>query len=344
VDTTPPLVSVIMPVFNAEKYLGQAVESILNQHYQQFEFLIIDDGSTDGSRKILDEYSRLDKRIHLIRQPGNQGLIAALNLGIDTARGKYIARMDADDISVLERFSKQVEYLELNPEVGILGGKIQYMDTSGNLGHVPVSFHGDLSIRWHCLFESPFFHPVVMFRKALVDRYDLRYDPAALHVEDFDFWSRFLLRTKGENLGNILLYYRIHSDSVSMRETALQNEMASVISSQAISRHLSNLAIPKETTLHLSNSIRGVTDEAKRHRAYLYHVYLLIWNEFRRLYQEESGIAELGQEVIAWSARMILYPPAQRGSLRALWQLTKVEWKWPYYLVRAIPYFIRRRL
>jgi glycosyltransferase involved in cell wall biosynthesis len=344
VETSPVLVSVIMPVFNAERYLGQAVESILSQHYQQFEFLIVDDGSTDSSSRILDEYSRRDKRIHLIRQPGNQGLIAALNVGMDTARGKYVARMDADDISIPERFSKQVEYLELHPQVGILGGKIQYMDASGNPGHVPISFHGDLSIRWHGLFESPFFHPTVMFRKALVDRHNLRYDPASLHVEDFDLWSRFLLQTRGENLGDILLYYRIHAESVSIKQAVFQNERAAVVSSQAITRHLSNLTISKESILHLSNSIRGVTNEERSQRACLYDVYLQIWDEFRHLYHEAPGIQDLGQEVIAWAARMILYPPAQPGSLRALWQLTKVEWKWPYYLLRAIPYFIKRRL
>lgn len=339
-----PLVSVIMPVFNAERFLRQAVDSIIHQQYQDFEFLIIDDGSTDGSGDILRDYLRQDKRIRLFQQPVNQGLITALNIGLSTAQGKYIARMDADDISLPDRFSRQVEYLEAHPEVGVLGSKIRYIDETDTLGLIPVSFHGDVSIRWHALFESPFFHPVVMFRKELVDRYNFRYDPHTLHSEDYDLWRRFLLKTKGENLKDILLYYRIHPESLSVQNAVFLNITASLISSEAIYCLLPDLGVSKEDILHLSNSIHGITREEKRQRARLNHLYLLTWNEFRRLFQCEPGINELGREVIAWAARMILYPPLQTGALSALWQLTKVEWRWPYYLFTTLPYFIKRRL
>ena len=131
-----PLVSVIMSVYNGEKYLVQAIDSILNQTYQNFEFIIIDDCSTDNSSHILQEYAKKDSRIKIIKKEKNigiKGFIENLNLGISIAEGKYIARMDADDISLPERFQKQVTFLENNPEIFMVGAQIDFINEKNEI-------------------------------------------------------------------------------------------------------------------------------------------------------------------------------------------------------------------
>ena len=132
----PPLVSVIMSVYNGEKYLVQAIDSILNQTYQNFEFIIIDDCSTDNSSHILQEYAQKDSRIKIIKKEKNigiKGFIKNLNLGISIAKGKYIARMDADDISLPERFQKQVDFLENNPEITLVGAQLNLINEQNKI-------------------------------------------------------------------------------------------------------------------------------------------------------------------------------------------------------------------
>jgi len=339
----PVTISVIMPVYNGERYLVSAIQSILDQSFEDFEFLIIDDGSTDGSPIITDKYEKIDARIKVIRHAGNQGLISALNTGIQAAQGKYLARMDQDDISLPERFSRQVEHLEACPEVGILGCRVRYTDPTERLLAIPPMFLDDLSIRWHVLFENPFYHSTVMLRKSALEQTGLRYDPAGENAEDYHLWARLLLHTKGEILPHILHHYRIHPESMSELNLNAQRRKAADISCSAILRHLPDARIPASQAKDLSYSILGVSSQAKLQRSRLIHVYLKIWTEFLRLHQNESGLSNLERGVIAWAVRMILYPPFQPGSLKALWYLTKMEWRWPFFFFEKLPYYWARR-
>ena len=126
-----PIISVVMPVYNGDKYLQEAIESILNQTEGDFEFIIINDGSTDDSPALIDKYRELDSRIKVITQE-NKGLISSLNTGIDEAKGKYIARMDADDVSLPERFRTQLEYMEKNSKIGACGSWAKVFDEGRN--------------------------------------------------------------------------------------------------------------------------------------------------------------------------------------------------------------------
>jgi len=341
---TEPLVSVVMAVFNAERFLEQAVRSILEQTYTDFEFIIIDDGSKDGSWDIMAGFGRADPRIRLIRLEKNQGVSTACNAGLEIATGRYIARMDSDDISLPNRLSRQVEFMETHPEIGVLGAGMRYMDESGKLLGVPPHFEGDLSIRWNLLFESPFFNPTVMLRRSILDQNALRYDLSCVHgEEDYELWSRLLLLTKAENLPDVLVYYRLHTQSLSHRSAASQQESVVNISSRAVQAHLPDAPVSWQEIKDLQNAIQGGSSLEKRQRARLICVYFKIWDAFRRIHPDEAGLGDLRRKVVAWAARMILYPPFQPDSAQALLLLIKRDWRWPFYLLMNIPYYLARR-
>jgi glycosyltransferase involved in cell wall biosynthesis len=218
-----PHVSVIMPVYNAETHLTQAIDSILNQSFRDFEFVVIDDGSTDTSQAILKAIADRDRRLVIYTQP-NRGLIASLNEGWKIARGTYIARMDADDISLPRRLEKQVAYLDRNRDVGIVGTWIQDIGRSGEAGPVWPLPTSPGTIPWFLMFGNCMAHPSVMMRREVVAK--LGYRTAAIHVEDYDLWMRASAVTRLANIPEVLLKYRVLSHSVSSRNLLLQEEQA----------------------------------------------------------------------------------------------------------------------
>lgn len=193
-----------MPVYNAAKYLPEAIDSILSQTFQDFEFLIINDGSTDQTEKIINSYT--DQRIRLVSQD-NQGLSVALNKGLNLARGKYIARMDADDISLPERLAKQAAFMDSHPAVGICGTGAMIIDEQGQAirrAAYPLS-HEEIEVE--LLFNSTFAHPAVMFRRSVLQTHNLNYHHDK--GEDFELWTRAVKVTKLANLKECLIKYRL---------------------------------------------------------------------------------------------------------------------------------------
>jgi glycosyltransferase involved in cell wall biosynthesis len=224
-----PPISVVMPVYNSAGVVGEAVESILRQTLRDFEFIIVDDGSSDATPQILSEYARRDSRIKLYTQE-NCGLIATLNRYCRIAPGKYIARMDADDISLPTRLEKQFRFLERHPEIGVLGTWIQDVDeTRAPIIEWPVPAD-PVVVRWFLFFGNCIAHPSVMMRRDLLDRLGY-YRPEAIHVEDYDLWIRAAEITMLANLPEVLVQYRISAASVSSRNELLQKERASALSS-----------------------------------------------------------------------------------------------------------------
>ena len=213
----PPLVSVIMSVYNGEKYLVQAIDSILNQTYQNFEFIIIEDCSTDNSLDILEEYAKKDSRIKIIKKEKNigiKGFIKNLNLGISIAKGKYIARMDADDISLPERFQKQVDFLENNPEITLLGAQLNLINEQNKITGEAIGALQHRDIVKKITSQIQLFHPVIMFRK---DQ-NIQYREKFIYCEDYDLYLNLI--TQGKKLANInekLLHYRILESSISRK-------------------------------------------------------------------------------------------------------------------------------
>jgi GT2 family glycosyltransferase len=202
-----PLVSIVMSVYNGDSFLCEAMDSILRQSFSDFEFLIVDDGSTDCSASILDSYERIDPRVHVYRQ-GNSGLIASLNSGCGIARGKYIARMDSDDIAMKERVMSQVHFMEAHPTVAVLGGAVQLIDAAGKVlstARYPVKH---CEIQQALLDSNVMWHPTVLMRKAAfvaVGGYR-----NVVHAEDYDLWLRIAEHYQLANLVEVILKYRIH--------------------------------------------------------------------------------------------------------------------------------------
>lgn len=213
--TSEPIVSVVMPAFNAAEFLDEAVCSILDQTFRDFEFIIVDDGSTDNTASILRKYAKADSRVRVFPQ-ANEGMIPALNRGCRLARGRYIARMDADDISLPHRFEKQVHYLEINSEVGIVGTWITQIERTGSL-------RGDWHpsalpkvLKWIHFFGGCVCHPAVMMRREVLEAINF-YRSDALHAEDIDLWLRASAITEFGNVPEVLFKYRIWDGSTCRR-------------------------------------------------------------------------------------------------------------------------------
>lgn len=210
-------VSVLMPVYNAGEFLRLAIESILNQTFSDFEFIIFNDGSTDESSKIVRSYK--DPRIKFYDYSQNSGYVIHLNTGIEIARGKYIARMDADDIAHPQRLEKQVSFLEKHPEIGVLGGWLQTIEDVPTLFKYPES-NGEILMKM--MQDNPMGHPVVTMRRDILIENKIRYDNSYVPAEDYKMWSLLTDVTKLANLQEVLLYYRKHEGQISTRKAQLQ--------------------------------------------------------------------------------------------------------------------------
>jgi glycosyltransferase involved in cell wall biosynthesis len=238
-----PEISVLMPVYNAEKYLKQAIESIIEQTFNDFEFIIINDGSTDTSLSIIEGYASRDQRIKLVSRE-NKGLVYTLNEGLGLSRGKYIARMDADDISFVYRFQKQYEFLQINDEYAVVGSKVELIDDEGMplIEMIDIYEHNDIDeAHINCLLGGAvIMHPTALIRKAsilAVGGYDERFK----HAEDYDLWLRLAEIGKLHNLNEVLLSYRQHLESIGYanREGQLLSTYNS-IESACIRRNIKN--------------------------------------------------------------------------------------------------------
>lgn len=283
-----PKVSVLMPAYNAEKYIVEAIESILSQTFQDFEFIIINDGSTDNTVKIIQEYAKRDKRIRFINNSRNQGLIAVLNQGLDLCRGEYIARMDCDDISLPERFAKQVKYLDEHPNVVVVGTWMQIFGKNNSVCEcVPNVTTIDLIIKGNLVA-----HSVAMLRKSVLRDNNIYYNPKYIYIEDYALWFQLLNYGEIHNIQETLLKYRIHDESVSVLNRDAQHESARLIHSEILHSMFDNQNNTKAYNscfwlfgfiplLHITHKSRDNTKfwlfkcvpllKIKRGRVYLFH-------------------------------------------------------------------------
>ena len=206
-----PEISVVMPVYNGEKFLKEAMESILNQTYKDFEFLIVYDESTDGTLSIIKEFHEQDAKVILINGD-KEGISGALNKGIKEAKGEYIARMDADDISLPIRFEKQISHMQ-NFELDICGGHSLLIDSDGKVNGIGIMPRSHDLCGLSLMFMVPFAHSSVMFRKNFLIDYSLEYKG---NYEDLDLWTRmFSAGAKFGNVDNIVIRYRVLNESLS---------------------------------------------------------------------------------------------------------------------------------
>jgi glycosyltransferase involved in cell wall biosynthesis len=213
-----PLVSVVMPVYNADRYLPESIESIFSQTLTNFELIIICDSPTSETIQIMSNFQKRDSRMHVIFQD-RAGLIASLNKGIQVARGKFIARMDADDVSIPDRLQKQVLFMDQNPECSLVSSHIEFIDETGKFSGFwksDIRAKTTREIKKRLPFKNCIAHPTVLIRSTVMKKY--AYDPNQKKSEDYDLWLR--MASDNLNLGKIpevLVKYRKHQSSVSKK-------------------------------------------------------------------------------------------------------------------------------
>jgi len=245
---TLPIVTVLLPVYNGDRYLRAAAEGILQQTFKSLDLLIVDDGSTDGTEAICRSFT--DPRVHVVRHQNNAGLVSALNSGIERIRTKYVARMDADDWSLPDRLARQVTFLESRPDIAACGSWAREL-VDGRLRAVMRRPTGEY-LRQTAWQPVPIFHPTACLRTEVLQ--ELRYRPDFIHAEDYELWLRLCRHHRIDNVPKVLLHYRIHPTSVSHVYPAVQRSSAW----RAFREHFSEVDVPLEDF----ETLTGVSCEA----------------------------------------------------------------------------------
>lgn len=350
-DSNTAFISIILPVFNGEKYIAEAVESILCQTYRNFEFIVIDDGSTDRTLSILKEFERLDDRINLISRE-NRGLIATLNQGIELARGQWLARMDSDDVATPNRLEKQLDWLE-KTQADIAGSWVKFFGSWES--RLWKGYQSDEAIKADMLFKCPFVHPSIMMRTELARQ--LKYNAQSEMAEDYDLWTRAALQGwKMTNVPEVLLYYRSHSEQVSVISTTKQihksekirkeywdNRLSSIVTNSQIIADgfavTSPLLSVKSGNLDLVNAmlhelISSHSNEARK--AILdntYRIFLRMAPHYPKVEQKWMGIQQLfGTGSLSntrWKLKLAKHIPRNNRFL-------------PYSVIKKIYFFLLR--
>lgn len=235
-ETLKEYITVLMPVYNAERFLRETIQSLRAQTFTDFEVLLYDDGSTDDSLQIAR--TNADDRFVIRDSDVNRGYVHWLNVGLSEARGEFIARMDADDIALPERFERQVEFLRSHPDVGLVGTACTVVDSAGAELFPIVKPATDVEIRWAALLDNPFLHPTVMFRRSALAGNIGSYDASLMPTEDYDLWVRMLGVTKGANIPEVLLRYRQHNKQVSEALRVRQLQHHTAVASKALQAFL----------------------------------------------------------------------------------------------------------
>lgn len=225
-----PGITVLTSVYNAERFVKESIESILNQTFTDFELVVIDDGSTDGSSAIVDALAEQDGRVVLIRQE-NVGLTRSLNRGLGRARGELVARHDADDISLPERLQVQWDYMKSHPGCAVVGSRYEKIDDAGKVIKIARPSSSDFPIRKRLLDKNAIPHPGAMFRRALVESVG-GYDETLSAAQDYDLWCRLSAHGSLHNIPRVLFRRRVHEAQVGISRKREQEDCRNRIRDQ----------------------------------------------------------------------------------------------------------------
>ncbi len=322
-----PSVSVLMPVYNAEKYLKYSIESILNQTFLNFQFFIVNDGSDDNSENVILDYANKDKRIVYIKNEHNEGLIHTLNKGIDIINSKYLVRMDADDIAMPERIKKQVEFMESNPEILISGTQIQYFGESNNISDFPLNHK---SIHARLLFGSALAHPTIIIQLNKLKAHGLKYDESYLHAEDYNLWTRAAKVGKLANIDEVLLHYRLEGQNITInnwhtRENRLKKIASELLQGLGLQANEENLLIH----IALSGNSIKINDLSALKK---YSDLLILKNKENEIYDSESLEKEIQK---CW--KKLFYKVADEKKLKKMtayfWTTKSISFAHLYYFL-----------
>lgn len=250
---SPPLISAILPVYNGEDHLKECIDSVLNQTFTNFEFIIVDDASTDSTPQILAKYSNKDERIKIITNPVNQKQTISANTACKNAGGRYLARMDADDVALPTRFEKQCEFLGANQKIGMVGSWTDTISETGKIiGQWRTAYEPGM-LNWNLLFGTSFAHSSVMMRKNIVEQAGLYQSPEA---EDYDLWSRISRIVKVANLPEVLQQKRVWSGQLALKVPTETRDCVL----QIMQKNINHLLNSSNLDLDMIRNIRKVSD------------------------------------------------------------------------------------
>lgn len=343
-----PTLSVVMTVYNGAQFITEAVRSVIDQTFRDFEFIIVDDGSTDETGIILN--SLRDDRIILLRNEKSVGQTSALNSAIRRARGRYIARLDADDICKLNRFKCQVEFMERHPDVVIVGSSAMRVAPNGrHLGiwRVPMS---DFDIRFTSLLTPPFIHPTVMFRREAIMTVG-GYNEDLAMAQDYELWTRLLQHGHGRNLKACLLYYRQHDKAGTHRRRATQLKLHEVGMRAAQSSVLPDWSC-SGTDIHILRKflVGHTPEDTTSHAEWLKCMRLLfhLINFFFKTYPTAQFDTHTATSIIRLLGKACFRYGDASAICATVWKLLKFRWYSPFVLFRdflsSMNYRMRRRL
>jgi glycosyltransferase involved in cell wall biosynthesis len=305
-----PTLSVLMSVYNAEAFLEKSILSIVDQSCPDFEFLIVNDGSTDATEEILMEFKKRDNRIAIIENDKNRGLAYSLNRLIDQARGKFFVRQDADDISHRHRFIRQLNFLMGHPKISLIGTWLKKIDPRDKIiGHwKPID---DPALIYFSLFHAPeLAHPTVMFRREVFSNH-LRYNERLFCGQDVELWQSLASRVSMSNIPDFLYYRRVHSDMVSFREKSLQQTTA-LRRLAHFSQEKLGLDLTETRLKNLRKWLTASPNTGEENRQ-AKEDYWLQWERFQNLYYGERGVPKstfLKWKMVQWKlcVKRWLYP------------------------------------
>ncbi len=304
-----PVVTVLMPVYNSERYIAKAVKSILDQTFRDFELLVINDGSTDRCIDIIRGFS--DPRIRVI-DTENQGVAAALRLGMELARGVYIARMDADDECLPGRLEIEKHCLDKYSEIAVVHGSVEYVDSEG----APLIFvrdegHSNIDTKWLLNWKNLLIHPTVMLRASVLKEHSLNYRLEMNRAEDFDLWNRVAQVGDFMYLPDVLVKYRVHSENVSNSTPAnLQFDAQSRVVMENFQRN--GIELSRETAQELvvisgAARINPIPYHYKNLSGSLHSLAADLSSEFCRTFTIETKVlAEIqARQYLRWARYML---------------------------------------
>jgi len=261
--TSEPAITVLMTVYNAGRFLDPSIRSILGQAFRNFEFLIVDDASTDGSVEVVEQWTRRDDRVRLIRNEFNKGQTPCLNQGLRLARGKWVARQDADDLSHPTRLAEQFQFTTMHPEVVLVGTNGRIIDEHDRLTGLLDAPLSHASITWTAPFLNPFMHTAVLFRTDLIRDTFGGYDETFRIAQDYELWTRVLATHPTANLAQRLVCYRHLESSLSKNGRERAFAEAELVSRRESERLFRVPPDPNEHTL-IARFREGLRAEDRR--------------------------------------------------------------------------------
>lgn len=293
---TQPMISVICPVYNMAAYIDEAIQSVLDQTYTDFELVLIDDCSTDNSMEIMQGYAAKDQRVKIFSTPTNSWAHAAGNVGLDHAQGKYIAILDSDDILVLDRFEKQVTFLEENPDYDVLGG---WMKKFGDSDSVMKTFQSeDLKIRMGQIFDSTMGHGTAMIRRDVIEKHNIRYDTNIFYAHDYHFFTQlaFKANAKFTSLPYIVYLYRWHAQQTSMARRTEQISYSDQVRKEVLSKFGITQAELISIHLHFCHK-QAYKIQDSHHKIVKYYEALIKGNQENNIFPDSEFRAYLSAKL-----------------------------------------------